>query len=203
MRSVRLLLSMLVSTLLVAGCAIQPDASPRNIPDEEQGSFGADEATGGEAAGSSLIFLLAPQSAAAPQLLRSVMRDVPPQTPAVLRALFDGPNTTELGDDLDSAIPTELVLNSARLVGRTTVVDINDGLDQLDAVDLRNAVAQIVMTATAIDGVDSVRIRVNGEDRVWPRGDGELTKDALSPYDFPGTVESTQPSYPSLSSASR
>ena len=86
---------------------------------------------------------------------------------------------------------------------RTLTIDVGAGLDELDAVDLQFAVAQIVTTATAIDGVDQVEIRVDGEARSWPRGDGELTEQALTPYDFPGVVESTQPAYPTIPSAVR
>ena len=195
---------LLAMPVVVAGCAIQADSSPRDITDADQVAFGADPATGGAAEGSSLIFLVAPHEPGQPALLRSVMRDVDPDLTPVLRALFDGPNTSESSGDLTSAIPTALDLNEeARQTGRTWIVDVNDGLDQLDAVDLRTALAQIVTTATAIDDVDEVQIRVNGEERQWPRGDGALTDRPLTPYDFPGVVESTQPPYPSLSSATR
>ena len=56
------------------------------------------------------------------------------------------------------------------------VIDVNEALDQLDAADLRIALAQIVTTATALDDVDEVKIRVNGEKRKWPKGDGSLTE---------------------------
>jgi spore germination protein GerM len=121
----------------------------------------------------------------------------------VLRALLKGPNTDEGGNDLSTAIPAGLELNSASAVGQRWVIDVNEGLDQLDAVELRSALAQIVATATAVDNVDAVKIRVNGEDRSWPRGDGTLTDQELTRYDFPGMVESTQPPYPSLSSTTR
>jgi Sporulation and spore germination len=195
---------LLVMPMAVAGCAIQPDGSPREIPDEDRAAFGADEATGLAAEGSSLIFLVAPNEPGQPPLLRSVMRDVEPALTSVLPALFDGPNTEEIGDDLSSAIPTDLdLMDDPRQTGRKWVVDVNEGLDQLDAADLRTALAQIVATATAVDDVDEVQIRVNGEDRQWPRGDGALTDKPLTPYDFPGLVESTQPPYPSLSSSTR
>jgi spore germination protein GerM len=196
-----LLVLLLAMPMATAGCAIQPDGSPRDISNEDQIAFPDDAATGGAAEGSSLIFLV--EESGQPQLLRSVMRGVPSDIESVLRALFDGPNTAESRDDLGSAIPTDLDLNDARQTGQTWVVDVNDGLDQLDAVDLRTALAQIVATATAIDTVDQVRIEVNGEERQWPRGDGALTDQPLTPYDFPGMVESTQPPYPSLSSSTR
>ena len=79
-------------------------------------------------------------------------------------------------------------------------VDVSSVLEELDAVDLRYAVAQIVTTVTAIDEVNAVRIEVDGEDRLWPRGDGELTALPLTAYDYPGMVESTQPDYPAVPS---
>jgi Sporulation and spore germination len=200
MRPFRVLAALAALVLFAAGCSIQPDASPRDIPDEDRGAFGADEATGDEAGGSALIFLLAPPASGGEQLLRSVMRDVG-TTSAAVRALFAGPNSAEQADELDTAIPPDLVMNSERTLGRVSIIDVNDALDSLDAVDLRMALAQIVMTATASDDVDSVQIRVNGEEEVWPRGDGELTGRPLTPFDYPGMVESTQPPYPSLSSA--
>lgn len=198
------LLPMLFAALMaVAGCAIQPDGQPRAIPGDQQGGFGADPLTGGATAGSSLVYLLAPREPGDPQLLRSVMRGVTPTLSAVLRALLKGPNTDEGGNGLSTAIPAGLELNSASAVGQRWVIDVNEGLDQLDAVELRSALAQIVATATAVDNVDAVKIRVNGEDRSWPRGDGTLTDQELTRYDFPGMVESTQPPYPSLSSTTR
>ena len=189
----------------VAGCAIQPDAAPRDIPEDDQSTAGPEDATGDVAAGSSLIFLLAPNEPDEPQLLRSVMREPgSSDTSAVLRSLLSGPNRTERSEGIETAIPPGLVFSSPpRMSDGTLTVDVGEGLDELDAVDLQFAVAQIVTTATAIDGVDEVEIRVNGEDRSWPRGDGELTEEALTPYDFPGFVESTQPAYPTIPSAVR
>lgn len=195
---------LLAVPVALAGCAIQPDGSPREIPEEDQAAFRADQATGGAAEGSSLIFLVAPQEPGQPPRLRSAMRGVDSELTPVLRALFDGPNTEEIGDDLSSAIPTDVeLIDDPRQSGRKWIVDVNDGLDQLDAVDLRTALAQVVATATAVDGVDELEIRVNGVKRQWPRGDGALTDQPLTPYDFPGAVESTQPPYPSLSSSTR
>ncbi len=192
-----------VTVVAVAGCSIRPDAAPRDIPEEDRGVFGADVATGDEAAGSNLIFLLAPPDPEQPQQLRSVLRDVPSSPAAVLRSLLSGPNTSEQDDDLGSALPPDLLVNSVRTFGRVATIDVNSALDELDAVELRLAVAQLVMTTTATDTVDAVQIRVDGEDRVWPRGDGEPTDRPLSPFDYPGVVESTQPPYPAISSANR
>ncbi len=184
---------------VLAGCAIQPDAAPRDIPEEDRGSFGAETATGDVTAGSSLIFLSAPHETGTPQLLRSAMRDVPSTAAAVVRSLLAGPEPDRTRRRIRHRDPRDPArCNSVRTPGSVATIDINDALDELDAVDLRYAVAQIVFTVAAIDNVDAVLIRVDGEVRAWPRGDGELTSDPLTPYDYPGLVESTQPAYPAV-----
>ncbi len=191
---------LLVAIAGLTGCAIQPDAEPRDIPEEDRGRFASDVATGDEATGTSLIFLLAPNEPGETQLLRSAMRDAPSTSSAVIRSLMSGPNLAEREAGIETAIPPDLVVNSVRTFSGIATVDLSGDIDDIDAVDLRYAVAQIVTTVTALDDVDAARIRVDGEDRAWPRGDGELTSEPLSAYDFPGFVESTQPAYPAIPS---
>jgi spore germination protein GerM len=195
------LLGVLVAIAGLVGCAIQPDAQPRDVPEEDRGGFGGDVASGEETAGTSLIYLLAPNEPGETQLLRSAMRDSPSTSDAVVRSLLSGPNRAERGAGIETAIPADLALNNpVRNVGRVATVDVGTEIDDIDAADLRYAVAQIVLTVTALDEIDEVQIKVDGEDRVWPRGDGELTADPLTAYDFPGLVESTQPDYPAIPS---
>lgn len=191
---------LLVVTLLsVAGCSIQPEASPNDLPAERANVFG-EPATGDEAAGTNRIYLLAPPDVEAPQRLRSVQRDVPPTPSAVLDSLFAGPNADERDAQLDTAIPTDVELLSARSVGQILTVDLTDVFDDLTPDGLRLAVAQIVSTATDIDGVRSVQLRIDGEPRVWPLGNGELTDRPLTRFDYPGLVESSQPAFPAIPS---
>ena len=196
----RMLVGVLVVAAGLVGCAIQPDAAPRDVPEEDRRFFAGETATGDEAAGTSLIFLLAPNQPGETPQLRSAMRDVPSESLAVVRSLMSGPNDSEGAAGIGTAIPSELVVNSADRFGRVTTVDVSGALDEIDAVDLRYAIAQIVYTVTALGNVDAVEIRVDGEERVWPRGDGELTAEPLTPYDDPGLVESTQPHYPAVPS---
>jgi hypothetical protein len=80
---------------------------------------------------------------------------------------------------------------------------VGDGSSEITAQSgerLGLAVAQIVFTATEIDGVRAVRLRVNGQDQRWPKGDGETRDGDLSVYDFPGLVQSAQPPYPAVPS---
>ena len=195
----RITLVLVVALLASAGCSIQPDATPNDLPDERANVFG-EPATGDEAAGTNRIYLLAPPDVEAPQRLRSAQRDVPTAPASVLASLFAGPNADERDAQLDTAIPADVELLAARSVGQVLTIDLNDVFDDLTPDGLRLAVAQIVSTATDIDGVRSVQLRIDGEPRVWPLGNGELTDRPLTRYDYPGLVESTQPAFPAIPS---
>lgn len=188
-----------VALTATAGCSIQPNASPNDLPAERAEVFG-DPATGDVAAGSNRIYLLAPTDPEAPQRLRSVQREGPPTPEPVLASLFAGPNASERDAQLDTAIPANVELLGARPVGPVLTVDLNDAFDELTPDGLRLAVAQIVSTATEIDGVQSVQLRIDGEPRVWPLGNGELTDRPLTRYDYPGLIESSQPAFPAIPS---
>ena len=195
-------LTSIALALITAGCSIQPEASPNDLPDEVANVFG-EPATGDEAAGTNRIYLLAPPDVEAPQRLRSVQRDVAPTAESVLESLFAGPNADERDSQLDTAIPADVELLDARPVGQVLTVDLNDVFDDLTPDGLRLAVAQIVSTATELDGVQSVQLRIDGEPRVWPLGNGELTDRPLTQYDYPGLVESSQPAFPAIPSPSQ
>jgi hypothetical protein len=195
----RIVAMTLITLTALAGCSIQPEASPNDLPSERADVFG-DPSTGDEAAGTNRIYLLAPPDVEAPQRLRSAQRDVPPAADSVLESLFAGPNADERDAELDTAIPADIELLDARPVGELLTIDLNDVFDELTPDGLRLAVAQIVSTATDIDGVRSVQIRIDGEERVWPLGNGELTDRPLTQYDYPGLVESSQPAFPAIPS---
>lgn len=87
---------------------------------------------------------------------------------------------------------------SARPVGELLTVDVNDVFGELTADSLELAVAQIVATASELDGISAVQLRIEGEPRFWPLGNGELTDRPLTIYDYPGVVESSQPAFPAI-----
>jgi spore germination protein GerM len=189
----------LVVTALFAGCAIQSDASPRDIPVADR-SLSADvPAEGGEAAGSTRVFLVGESDDSAARL-RSVLRSVQPTPMAVMRELLKGPNATEAERGITSALPRDLVLLSARAGAGVMTVDVSAQLLDVPAAQLLLAIAQIVFTASELDGVREVRIRVDGTNRPWPDGEGELQTAPLTVYDYPGLAESTQPPYPPIPS---
>ena len=196
----RALSSMMAAALVFAGCAIRPEASPNDLPAERAEVFG-DVETGDVAAGTNRIYLLAPTDPEEAPRIRSVQRAVPTTPQSILASLFAGPNATERDSLLDTAIPADVeLLSDPRPVGEVLTVDLNDGFGELTPDGLRLAVAQIVSTATDINGVESVQLRIDGEPRVWPLGNGELTDRPLTRFDYPGLVESTQPPFPAIPS---
>jgi spore germination protein GerM len=185
------------------GCALSPESSPRDVSVEQQGVFEASP-TGDEATGNSRVYLLGSSAAGSgEQQLRSVLRDVPNNPTAVIESLLAGPNDAEREALFDTALPRDLVVNSARLAGDVLAVDVNDALTGLTQDGLRLAVAQIVMTASEQPDVNGVLLRVDGESQAWPLGDGELAERALTAFDYIALVESTQPSFPPVPAGER
>lgn len=189
-------LAILVTAL--SACTIGPEATPRDVPAEDRVLLVAGGSEPAPTAGDARIYLVAPAEPGQQRQLRSAPRDVVASPEALLGVLFSGPNQSELDARLVSAIPADAVLRSSRTVGETLFVDVSAELLELTGDALTLAVAQIVFTAAEIPGIQTVRLRVEGEDQNWPRGDGQPRSGSLRIFDFPGLVESAQPAYPGL-----
>ena len=188
---------MLVAT---GGCGIAPDSAPRDVAPTERNLTVNAVSDGDEAGGTSRIYLVAPSEAGDPSLLRSTSRDVASGATPLIKSLLAGPNPDELASRLVTNIPQETQLLSTDSSGDVLTVDVSPEITELSGDLLVLAVAQIVFTATEIEGVRAVRLRVDGQDQRWPKGDGETSEGTLTVYDFPGLVESAQPPYPAVPS---
>ncbi|MEX2627625.1 MAG: GerMN domain-containing protein [Ilumatobacteraceae bacterium] len=194
----RALLALVAVVGLGAGCTIEPDGAPRDIAPEDRALLVADESEGAETAGEARIYLVAPGDESSSRQLRAVQRDVVLQPEPLLAVLLAGPNQTELDSRLRTEIPPGTRLLGTRTTGETLFVDISDEILELTGEALTVAVAQIVFTAVEIPGIQTVRLRVDGEDQTWPRGDGQPRSGSLRVFDYPGLVESSQPDYPGI-----
>ncbi len=185
----------------LTACGISPETTPRDI-DEVTESAGAKGQTAG---GDGQIFLIEPDAGGVPARLVSVQRDVDASSDlnpsAVLKALFDGPNVAEQGNNTTTVLPAELELLSwsARFGGIVTI-DLPEAFRELSGETLILGVAQIVHTVTALEGVSGVRITVGEEPMGWPDVNGQLQNDPLTVYDYPGLVRTTQPAFPAVPS---
>jgi len=182
-----------------AACSIQPDTAPREIPQGDRGLLDPVTPEGGEAVGSTRVYLVSEHDEGE-RRLRAVQRDVDATPSDALEELFKGANDQEVGAGLGTAIPAGLRLLSARPVAGTLQVDVSSEILDLPVPLLVLAVAQIVFTGSELDGVREVRLKVEGENREWPDGRGELQTRTLTEYDYPGLAESSQPAYPPIPS---
>lgn len=191
--SVGLWLAVVVS---LVGCGIQPDAAPRDIPVEdlvaEQGV-----SSGTSASGADRVFLVAPGD---DDKLSSVLRNATSRE-NLIEVLLLGPNAEERDAQWVSNIPSGTEVLSTRSQGNVFTIDLSRDLIGLTGSPLAQAVAQIVYTATELDGVGAVQITVEGESLPFPKGNGDSTAGQLRVYDYPGFVITAQPDYPAQGSS--
>jgi spore germination protein GerM len=121
----------------------------------------------------------------------------------LIKALLAGTTPEDQAARLRTAIPGGTVLHTAnRTSNGVVVVNLSAQILQATGDALIDAVAQLVFTATALDGVSGVRLLVDGEQREWPRGDGSQTADTLTRFDYPERNPTSQPDYPAVPSPS-
>lgn len=197
-------LSVAHAIAFVAGataCGIASDDGPRDIPAADQVELGlGGDSNAGAAIGTARVYFLSPEVVGQAALLESVARDVAETPTALLQALLAGPNQTEQANQFRTALPVGTELLDTRRQGFVLRLDLSDAVLELSGQVLITAIAQIVFTASEIEGVRGVTILVDGADQQWPVGSGELTSTPLTVYDYPGLVPSSQPDYPAFPS---
>lgn len=191
-------LAPLVLSSILVGCGLSPDAAPRAIPNAEQKDLVEVVAGAAGAAGTGRIYLERTDETGR-SLLSAVPRQFDQDPTSILRSLVTGPTEVEQKTGLRSAIPQGTKVISARYVANDLVkVDVSSRIFDATGDDLVAAIAQIVLTLAEIDGVERVVIVVDGQPQEWPRGDGSLTTDPLTEFDYPGRAASSQPPYPGI-----
>lgn len=176
------------------GCGIQTDRKPRDVPEADQRLATALAAGGADASGASRVYLIGPGEQ---QLLRSVPRQADTRQ-RLMEVLLQGPNDEELNEQYSSVIPPVTRVLSTESVGNVLFLDVSSEITALSVQGLTQALAQIVFTASELDGVKAVQITVDGEPLPLPKGDGGSTTEPLRTYDYPGFVETAQPAYPEV-----
>jgi spore germination protein GerM len=191
-------IAMLSSLVVVSACGLSPDSSPRAIPDAQQQDLIDLPSGASETTGTGRIYLERTDETGR-SLLSAVARELGSEPISVLRSLFSGPTDDEQELGLRSAIPRDTKALSARFVANDFVrVDVSSDIFGATGDDLVSAVAQIVLSLTEIDGVERILISVEGRSQEWPRGDGSLTAEPLTEFDYPGRAASSQPPYPGI-----
>lgn len=189
----------MTTILLVVGsisaCGVGAEDVPRPISESEQRSL-VDVGNELVSAGTGRVYLERTDETGRP-LLVAVARQITSDPIAVVNALLGGPTEAEQEQGVGTAIPPGTVLRSARYTASDLVrVDLSDDILESTGDDLVSALAQIVFSLGELSGVERVDITVDGRATDWPRGDGSLTADPLTVYDYPGRAASSQPAFP-------
>ena len=184
------------SLIILSGCGIRPDERPHDVPEDNQADFSG-PSVGTDASGGERIYLVEPGE---DQLLRSVQREAS-TAQELMQSLITGPSDAELAAEYSTAIPSTLRLLKAREQPPLLFVDVTDDLTDLSGQGLLQAIAQIVYTGSELEGVDRVQITVDGDVIAWPKANLESSSEPLSVYDYPTSVRTAQPAYPSLPGA--
>lgn len=193
-------IALLIAVLALAACGIPTDSRPRDVGDNERLEL-ADQKAPAQAAspvGPKVYFLS--QAPSGQDRLQPAGRNVSSTPTAVLTELFNGLTKDEQQTRRwRTSIPADTKLMSAlEEVDGTLLVDLNQAIFQATGDNQINALAQIVFTATGIDGVQRVKILVEGQPQGWLRGDGAATSvgEPLTQYAYPELNPTSQPDYP-------
>ncbi|SDF66150.1 Sporulation and spore germination [Blastococcus aurantiacus] len=103
---------------------------------------------------------------------------------SLLEQLAAGPTRDERDEQLSTALPPEVRLGVTDLDGGTATIDLDELAEAPAGVSGRRAVAQIVLTATSVPGVESVLLELAGEPIEAPLPAGELTDRPLTAQDY-------------------
>jgi spore germination protein GerM len=186
--------------LALAACGIPNDRQPRDVAEGEQLQLSDQKAPAqaASAIGPKVYFLS--QDAAGQDRLQPAGRNVVATPIAVLTELFNGLTKEEQQTRRwRTAIPADTrLLSVVQESDGTLVIDLNQAFFQATSDAQIKAVAQVVFTATGIDGVQKVKILIEGQPQGWLRGDGtaQPVGEPLTQYAYPELNPTSEPEYP-------
>jgi spore germination protein GerM len=194
------LLAVVIGALVLAACGIPNDSQPRDVADKERLEL-ADQKAPAQAASSvgPKVYFLS-QAPNGQDRLQPAGRNVSSSPNAVLTELFNGLTKDEQQERRwRTSIPADTkLMSTVQESDGTLEIDLNQAFFQATSENQIKAVAQIVFTATGIDGVQRVKILVEGQPQGWLRGDGtaQPVGEPLTQYAYPELNPTSQPEYP-------
>jgi spore germination protein GerM len=189
--------------LWVAGCGVPTGGDPQAIPSSEVPYGLADPSPSPTAPSAevpvetpSQIFLLG-----AGEVLVGVPREVAgtsvrERLADLLAQLQAGPTAAEREEQLSTLLTPEVRLTVTDLADRTATIDLSVPAGAPSGAAGRRAVAQLVLTATSLEGVDAVALTIGGDPVEAPLPTGELTSAPLTAADY--AVFLTAPEAPAV-----
>ena len=177
--------TLLLLTVLVAGCGFPTQGSSSKVVAEEPPSL-ITEPEGGRPSLETVSVWFVGNERLEPGSRRL---ESPADAGSVLATLLAGPSPSEVERGLRSAIPAaEMLVGVTVSAGRAEVQLASDFLD-IPAGDQVLALGQIVFSMTDLRGVGRVRFLIDDEPVVIPLPSGDSSQDSVSRDDFEALVE--------------
>lgn len=129
-------------------------------------------------------YLVGPDQALVPRARDSGTGSTGQRLGALLSALAEGATEQERAGGLSTAVPQGVELSVTGINGATATVDLSGAAPLPSGIASRRAVAQIVLTATSLPGVEAVLLTTEGEAAEAPLPSGALTDAPLLPADY-------------------
>lgn len=196
---------MLAGAVLLAGlggCGVPTGAPAAAIPDSEvptglhsAGGTSAPVPTAEPVADPARVYLVG-ADALVPRAREITGASPEERLEDLLDDLADGPTSVELDEQLSTALPPDVELSVAELAAGTATIDISDATQAPSGWASRLAVAQLVLTAASLPGVDGVLLTLDGQPVEAPLPSGALTTGVLTGADYAAllSVEAAPPS---------
>ncbi len=167
----------------MAACGIPVDAQPEAVSVEVAPSPTAESPTPGDLAAVSM-YLVQDDS------LVPVTRELPspPSLTSIFDSLLDGVTEPERRANLRTAIPPDTRTIAVTEDGSVMLIDLSNEFASVGGEEEVLAVAQIVLTATSIEGVDLVAFHLEGVPTDVPVASGALSVDPVSAGDYSSLV---------------
>jgi hypothetical protein len=196
MRRLAFLVALAVVLAAVASaCGIQADTTPRSLAADEVPYGLLDEGPPIPSPSTSVpevdrvnvavYFLLGERLQPAPRTLPD-----PPSAARVLNSLLSGPTDEEAVSGLRTAINPTTQATVTRPAPDIIAVDLTPDFTAVPGLEQRLAIAQIVFTATGVEGVSAVRFSIGGASIGIPLPDGTVTAEPVTRDAFPNLAPS-------------
>lgn len=169
--------------LAVTACGIPIDAEPESVALEVEDAPVSPGPTPGDLAAVSMYLV-------SDETLVRVTRDLPDPTSldSILGSLLDGVTEPEERSNLRSSIPTATRVVGITQEGSLVRIDLSREFAAVGGGEEILAVAQIVLTATSVDGIDLVALELEGVPTDAPVASGALSIEPVSAEDYAGLV---------------
>jgi spore germination protein GerM len=175
--------SLVLLLLLAVACGIPLDAEPETVDVDVDGSPDAPGPVPGDLAAVTMYLV-------SDETLVRVTRDLPADAglQSILESLFGGLTEPEARSDLRSSIPTGTEIIGIETEGRIARIDLSREFAVVGGEAETLAVAQIVLTATSVDGIDLVAFELEGVPTDVPVASGALSIDPVDAADYAALV---------------